>query len=378
MPRVAGRILTNGPREGIVINTNIAHQRLFNQRIEGEKFEKPEEVVRWLGAIQAQDYLQSLWAIGLRLKSGTVAEVERAISDGKILRTWPMRGTIHFVPAEDAKWMLKLSASRMLAKDGRRLQQLELNEEILERCKELFYEALNGGKRLTRSEMMSLLEDVGISTQNQRGYHILWYLSQAGLICLGPMQDKQQTFVLLNEWAPDSKDLSREESLAKLTRRYFASRGPATAQDFARWAGLTITETRTGIEAAELASDKISGKEYWTTKEAPVRATCDESSVHLLPGFDEYLIGYKDRGAVLAEEHAHKIVPGKNGVFCPTIVVGGQVVGAWKRKPKKNSMDVTLSPFTKLGDSRDKVIEAAKAYSEFVGLPLSSVETTPR
>ncbi|MGB3632943.1 MAG: winged helix DNA-binding domain-containing protein, partial [Rubrobacteraceae bacterium] len=247
----------------IVANTNIAHRRLLNQRIEGEKFEKPEEAVRWLGAIQAQDYMQSLWAIGLRLGSATVADVEQAISDGKILRTWPMRGTIHFVPPEDAKWLLKLSASRMLAKDGHRLQQLELDEEILDRCKDLFYEALDGGRRLSRPDMMSLLENAGISTRSQRGYHILWYLSQSGLICLGPMQDKQQTFVLLDEWAPDSRKLSREDSLAELTRRYFASHGPATVHDFARWAGLTVTETRSGLEAAtsELASEKIDGKE---------------------------------------------------------------------------------------------------------------------
>jgi hypothetical protein len=359
-------------------DTDVAGQRLFNQRIEGERFEKPEEVVRWLGAIQAQDYLQSLWAIGLRLRSATVEDVEQAISDGKILRTWPMRGTIHFVPPEDAKWMLKLSASRMLAKDGRRLEQLRMDEEIMKRCKDLFQEALNGGRRLSRPDMMSLLEDAGISTQGQRGYHILWYLSQAGLICLGPMQDKQQTFVLLGEWAPDSRELTREKSLAELARRYFASHGPATVYDFARWTGLTVTETRSGIEAAGsgLTSEKIGGKEYWTATVAPNHMAHDESNVHLLPGFDEYLLGYKDRSAVLPEEHAPKIVPGKNGVFLPTIVVDGQVVGIWKRKLKKNSIDITLSPFTNLGDSEERVIEEARSYGEFIGLPLSSIEMT--
>lgn len=357
-------------------DTDIVRQRLLNQRIEGAKFDKPEEVLRWLGAIQAQDYLQSLWAVGLRLRSATVADVKQAISEGRILRTWPMRGTIHFIPPEDARWMLKLSASRMLAKDGRRLEQLGLDTEIMERCKEIFYEALNGGKRLSRPDMMSLLEDAGISTRNQRGYHILWYLSQSALICLGPMQDRQQTFVLLDEWASDSRELSREESLAELIRRYFAGHGPATVHDFARWAGLTVTETRSAIEAAGsgLTSEEIEGKEYWTTADAPDQATHDESSVHLLPGFDEYLIGYKDRSAMLADEHAHKIIPGKNGVFLPTIVVNGQVVGTWKRKLKKDSIDITLSPFTRLGDSEEGVIEAAKSYSEFIGSPLSSIE----
>jgi hypothetical protein len=356
--------------------TDIIHRRLVNQRIEGVRLEKPEEVVRWLGAIQAQDYLQSLWAIGLRLKSPTVANIEEAILDGKIVRTWPMRGTLHFVPPEDARWMLKLSASRMLAKDGRRLKQLGLNEEIMEHCKELFHDALKGNNRLSRQDMMRLVEEGGISTENQRGYHILWYVAQSGLICLGPMHDKQQTFVLLDEWAPNSRDLSREESLTELAGRYFASHGPATIHDFAWWAGLTVTEARAGLEAAkpELSSEAIGGKEYWMKSDAPGHMAYDESSVALLPGFDEYLISYKDRSALLAEEHASKVVPGRNGVFRPVIVVGGRVVGTWKRRLKKNSIDLTLSPFTYLGDSRQRVIEAAKSYGNFVGLPLSSTD----
>ncbi len=160
-------------------NSDLAQLRLYNQRIVGPKFADPDEVVRWLGAIQAQDYLQALWAIGLRTQQSTVTDIEQAIVERKIVRTWPMRGTIHFVPPEDAKWMLKLSASRMIAMDGRRLEQLGLDHAIMERCKELFYDALTGGKRLSRSNMMALLEDAGISTKDQRGYHILWVTIQA-------------------------------------------------------------------------------------------------------------------------------------------------------------------------------------------------------
>ncbi len=355
-------------------STDIASQRLVNQSIEGKKFEKPEEVVRWLGAVQAQDYRQSLWAIGLRLRPATVADIEQAILDAKIIRTWPMRGTLHFVPPEDARWMLKLSASRMLARDGRRLEQLGLDEGTMERSRGLFYEALKGNRRLSRPEMMTVLEEAGITTGNQRGYHILWYVAQSGLICLGPVQDKQQTFVLLDEWVPDSRELSREESLAELARRYFASHGPATVHDFAWWAGLTLTEARSGLEAAMpgLISEKIDGKEYWMTSDTPGHIAYDKSRVHLLPAFDEYLLGYKDRSAVLTVEDAPRVVPGKNGVFLPTIVVGGRVVGTWKRKLNKNSIDMTLSPFTHLGDSEARATEAARSYSAFAGLPLSS------
>ncbi len=357
------------------METDIAHQRLFSQRIDGEKFEKPEEVVRWMGALQAQDYQHGLWAIGLRMQSGQVADIEQAIADRKILRTWPMRGTLHFVPAEDARWMLKLSAARMLARDKRRREQLEIDNTTIERSQKLFYDALKGGQRLSRSDMMKLLEEAGISTRGQRGYHLLWYMAQTGLICLGPIEDKQQTFVLLDEWVPQSRDLSREESLAELAKRYVASHGPATTQDFAGWAGLTITDAMAGLEAAKsgLLSEKTNGQTYWMAKDAPGQKAHNTSSVHLLPGFDEYLLGYKDRSAVLDAKHAPKIVPGNNGVFLPMIVVAGLVIGTWKRTLGKNAIDVVLNPFTPLGDSEEKAIEAAKRYSNFLGLPLSSI-----
>lgn len=353
---------------------DVPNLRLYNQRIAGPGFAEPGDVVRWMGAIQAQDYAQALWAIGLRTHGATAADVERAIAERQIVRTWPMRGTIHFVSAEDAKWMLKLSASRIIAKDGRRLEQLRLDERTMERCTELFHDALRGGKRLPRSAMMTVLEDAGIGTTGQRGYHILWYAAQTGLTCLGPMQGKEQTFVLLDEWVPNARELSREEALTELARRYFASHGPATPHDLAWWAGLTVTDAKAGIAAvqSQFARVEIAGTVHWMANDAPRRGANDESGVFLLPGFDEYLLGYKDRGAVLAAEYARKIVPGNNGVFLPTIVVAGQVAGTWKRKLKKNAIEITLSPFAPLGSAEERVIEAARRYSRFLGMPLAA------
>jgi hypothetical protein len=287
-----------------------------------------------------------------------------------------MRGTLHFVRGDDAKWMLSLSALRMLAHVRRRQGQLELDETIMERCKELFVFALKENRRLSRPNMMQLLEDAGISTKGQRGYHILWYLSQTGLICLGPMQDKQQTFVLLDEWVPHSHEFSREESLAELALRYFVSRGPATIHDFAWWAGLTVADARLGLEGAksELVKDQVNGKECWMAGDARVQSAYDPSRIYLLPGWDCHLLGYKDRSAVLAAEHASKIVPGNNGMFLPTMVVAGQVVGTWKRSLKKSTLEIILHPFIDLDASEESVMQAAKGYSNFLGLSLSSVE----
>lgn len=354
---------------------DIARQRLVNQRIDGEQFTTPEDVVRWMGAIQAQDYPQALWAIGVRTQSATLAGVEQAVADGKIVRTWLMRGTLHFVPPEDAKWMVKLSAARMLASDKRRLEQLELEQPTIGHAQQLLYDALVGGKRLARPDVMKLWEDAGISTKGQRGYHLLWHIAHTGLICLGPLEDKQQTFVLLDEWVPSSRELSRDDALAELAKRYFVSHGPATLQDFAGWAGLTLTDARAGREAATaaLVTETIHGQEYvLAATHAPGPTVRMKSSVHLLPGFDEYLLGYKDRSAVLAAEHAPNIAPGGNGVFLPMVVVAGQVVGTWKRTLRKNTLDIFFTPFSHLDDVEEQIVEAATRYSTFLGVPLAS------
>ena len=358
------------------MHSQLGLQRQLNQCINGMKFEQPEEVVRWMGAMQAQDYGQAVWAIGLRTQSATLTGVERAIAEGKILRTWPMRGTIHFVPAQDAKWMVRLSAQRMIASGRRRREGLGLDETTLERGKQLFFDALNGGRRLTRAAMFTLLENAGIPPANQRGYHVLGYAALTGLICIGPMQGKQQTFVLLDEWAPGPRDFSGEEALAELARRYFASHGPATLYDFAWWAGLPLKDARLGAAAARPAlSSAVAGeKEYWWAGDLPEQATADQpEDVQLLPGFDEYLLGYTDRSDVLDGGHAQKVVPGNNGMFRPMVVVNGQVSGAWKRTVKKKALEITLEPFTPLAAAEETIRAAAQRYSRFLELPLSSL-----
>ena len=358
----------------IMIISSLVLRRLANQRINGDRFERPAEVVRWMGAMQAQDYAQAVWAVGLRTASAALSDVEQAIADKKIVRTWPMRGTLHFVPPEDAQWMLQLSAARTLARSRRRHEQLGLDQAVLERGRQLFYDALRGGGCLSRADMMALLENAGIPAGNQRGYHMLGYAALTGLICMGPLREKQQTFVLLDEWAPHARELPREEALAELARRYFSSRGPAALRDFAWWAGLPLGDARTGLAAAGpmLVSQTIQGEEYWQARESAAPDGDQAGDFHLLPGFDEYLLGYTDRGAVLSRQNAQKIVPGNNGVFKPMVVVDGQIVGAWKRILKKKAVEIVLSPFWQIALPEASVLEAARQYSDFLGLSLST------
>jgi hypothetical protein len=348
---------------------NIPHLRLRQQHIT-QPFAQPEDVVRWMGAMQAQDYHQAVWAIGVRTQSGTLAQVEQAIADGKIIRTWPMRGTIHFIPPQDARWMLQLTAARMVAKDKRRLEQLHLTEADIDQCQVVVHDALIGGKRLTRSALLQTLDDAGIYTTGQRGYHILWNIAQQGLICIGPMQDKEQTFALLDEWAGEQRLLAGDEALAELATRYFSSHGPATAHDFAWWAGLTLKEVKIGIAAAgdRLRSETLDSKVYWLAADAePAPAA---SAIVLLPGFDEYLLGYQVRDDVLAKQHAQKVCPGNNGVFFPMIVQDGQIVGTWKRAIKKQTVTITPAPFEDALDD-DTIATAASTYGAFLELTTS-------
>ncbi len=348
-------------------NLNIPLSRLHHQALIQPSFQTPHQIVAHLGALQAQDFAGAKWAIGLRLPDATNTTIEAALAAGTIVRTWPMRGTLHIIAAEDIRWMLKLLTPRIIANSGRRHKQLELDETIFNHAADIFTTALQGGRQLTRKELLETLETAGISTAKQRGYHILWWAAQHGLICFGPVQGKQHTFVLLDEWVPESKQLTHEESLAEIARRYFTAHGPATLADFVWWTGLYTADARTALEMVQeqLTSVTMDDQTYWLLPNTPP-LTDDSTNVQLLPGFDEYLLGYTDRTAALAPEHIPFIHPGKNGVFRPPLVINGRVAGIWQRKLKKNSVDVEMTPFAPLGKQELAEIETAvERYRHF-------------
>ncbi len=349
---------------------DVAERRLRNQQITAEsRSGSVAAAVAHLGAIQAQDYTSALWAIGLRA-GVSEAEVERAIAKREIVRTWPMRGTVHFVAAQDVHWLLELLTPRILAAGVHRAEQLGLDAQTLGRCRDLFHEALAGGQQLTRAELLGVLEAAGIRTDAHRSYHIVWRLAQERLICFGPRAGKQPTFVLLEEWVQQPRRLERAEALRELAVRYFTSHGPATLQDFVWWSGLRISEARVAIESAPVAREVINGAPVWCANDGGNVAGA-RPSAQLLPAFDEYLLGYKDRAAVLDPAYAPRIVPGGNGIFLPIAVVNGRVIGTWKRVRKSKSALVTVSPFDALSAAKCKQLHGAAAdYAEFLGTPL--------
>lgn len=339
--------------------SDLGVRRLISHGLEGPGFTDPAAVVQAMGAMQAQDYSQALWAIAVRTAGATAADVEQALASRTIVRTWPLRGTLHVVAADDVRWMLALSRDRMVGRDAGRLRQLGLDAADVTRARELFAEALGGGKRLSRAEMLAVLARAGLDPAGQRGHHLLWHAAQHGDICLGPMAGREPTFVRLDDWVGPTPALGKDEALATLARRYAASHGPATAQDFAWWAALTLTDARRALDAAAIAP---------ATSRKPARP-----SAHLLPGFDEYLLGYADRSDVLPAAHAGKIAPGGNGIFLPTIVVDGQVVGTWKRAVRKRALVLTLLPFRRVTGLRARLEAAAARHARFLGVPLAAV-----
>jgi hypothetical protein len=344
--------------------------RLRSQLIEASGRRSVTDAVQDLLAIQAQDFAQALWAVGLRAPGSTRSDVLGALESGEVVRSLPMRGTLHFVPAQDLGWMLGLTAERSIAAAKTRFRALGLDEATLERSVEVAIKALSGGQRLGRNEFMKVLESRGISTEGQRGYHIIFSLSQRRVVCWGPPSGTQQALVLLDEWVPNPRSLGRDEALREFAVRYFVGHGAATLRDFAWWTKLTLTDARAGIalasdELTELTLDDVS---YWaaTSQLDAGVASKPGTRVHALPGFDEYLLGYQDRSLPLAAEHSDRIVPGSNGIFLPTIVARGRVVGTWRRTPRSKDAAIEPEYFADASAATSAAfVKSARAYAAF-------------
>jgi len=334
-------------------------------------------VVEWFGAMQAQEVNSGLWSLGVRLPGATLDDVNAALERREAIRTWPMRGTVHWVPPADARWMLELMGVRALAGAAKRRAVLGLDEKTADRAVEILATALAGGGRLTRAECLAALTDGGVAVTGQRGYHLLWFASQRAVTAIAPHVGKEQTFVLLDEWVPAPRRPSREEALGIVALRYFRGHGPTTRKDLAGWTGLPMSDVRTGIAVAgqALRMVEVDGVEMFAAAEALDAEALDAgagSGWLALPGFDEYLLGYKDRSMMVDADHLAAIIPGGNGMFQSTIVRGGRVVATWKRTVGRKGVVVTVQPLIQFS-SRDRhnVAAALKPYADYLGLPLT-------
>ena len=334
------------------------------------------DIASWFGAMQAQDAASGLFSLGVRLPQPSLSDVEAAFERADVIRTWPMRGTIHVIPAEDARWMLGLTGSRSMAASLGRRDQLGLDAATADKAVSVLSEALAAHPRLTRAECLQVIQDAGIPTDGQRGYHLLWFAAVQGVICIGPQDGKQQTFTLLDTCAPVQVPLEGDDALAELACRFFRSHGPAPVTDFAGWSGLTLTASRRGVALNEgrLVSLRHEDRDLWLTvdlaDDLASGAWRDWSVAVALPGFDEFVLGYKDRRIPVGESGLERIVPGNNGMFRSTVCIDGRAVAVWTRAVRRDRVDIALEPFDGLtSEQQARIPGAFERYAQFIGVP---------
>ncbi len=349
-------------------NTHIAHIRLLRQQILQGAFREPAEVVAWHGAMQAQDFAQAKWAVGLRLPNATDQSVEQALDEGSIIRTHLMRPTWHFVAAADLRWMLALTGPQIKPLLASFDQKMRLDAAVIRRSNDLLTKILEGGRQLTRPELMSELEKSGIPTDDLRSNMLMMHAELDGIVCNGARRGKQLTYALLDERVPFYKGLDRPEAIALLARRYFTSHAPATLSDFVWWSGLKVSDARAGLESLQpdFISIQLGKQTYWLPAEVAIPDK-PLSSLHLLAAFDEFLIAYKDRSASLDPAAGKQAVLG-NGIFKPVVVVNGSVKGIWSRTVKKNAVEITPSVLSPLSAwEQEAFVAEAERFGRFLG-----------
>jgi hypothetical protein len=356
------------------VNTeDICRRRLAGQFLTTSGPARARDVVEALGAVQAQDYSGAKWAIAQRARDATDAGVERELDEGEILRTHVLRPTWHFVLPSDIRWMLELTGPRVAAAMAPANRRLELDRDVHRRSNAVITKALAGGECLTRAELRTHLERARVKiTSGQQLSHLMMQSELDAVVCSGPRRGKQFTYALLDERVPPSPRRSRDEALLELTRRYFLTRSPATVRDFAWWSGLTIKDAKLGITFAgkDLETVTLGGQQYWIAAAAP-RPARSSRTAHLLPNYDEYFIGYRDRSAIADRLGHAKWVMGGTALIPYVIVAGGQLVGVWRRTLDPDGAVVTLALTSRLSEAETKGLHAAvQRFSKFLGAPV--------
>jgi hypothetical protein len=313
--------------------TNIRTLRLHNHLLTAHALKRPKDIVAWMGAMQAQTYPMAKWAIGVRLPGSTEGMIEQAINEGEIIRTHILRPTWHFVSSDDIHWMLELTAPRIKAIVLTYNKSIGEDETLLNKMLSPVEKILTEESHLTRQEIGERLKAEGMDIDNRRLNHIMSWAELEGVVCNGRVKGSKQTYCLLQEKAPKTYSLTKEEALERLARKYFSSHGPATIKDFVWWSGLLMSDARKGIESIrhDFTGETIGADTYWFRKDIQLPPADTTPSALLLPAFDEYLVGYRGRLDILKEEYTRTVIT-KTGIFSPILTLNGEIIGTWKNK----------------------------------------------
>ena len=358
--------------------SDITRRRMANSGLTGHLFEAPEETVRRHGAMQAQDYGPAKWSIGQRTTNVVDPDLDRALATGSIVRTHALRPTWHFVASDDIRWLLSLTGPRVHQHNGRRYQELGLDERTRGRSQEVIMSALEGGNRLTRDEIAHTLDAAKIDRSGQRLPYILLHCELEAAICSGGLDGKQQTYALLDERVPGNERFDRDEALAELTRRYLEGHGPATMKDLRWWSSLTIADIKKALHllGPEVRSESIEDITFWSLTSNADRPPIVRG-VHLLQAYDELIVGYTEsryfgdpRAAAARAAWKDRSLP--NGV----VLLDGRIAGYWRRISEKDAIRIDFLAYEDLKKGQQRALEeAATKLSRFMGRPVD-LETT--
>jgi hypothetical protein len=351
-------------------DSDVRALRLRNQRVSQSSLRTAQEVVAWLGAVQAQDFTGAKWGLGLRGKRLAESAVDREYDDGRILRTHILRPTWHFVAPADLRWLLSVSGSRVHAVNAHYYRKTGA-QPLIARGRKIIERALEGGMALTRNELAARLTRGGIAAPGMQLAYLVMHAELDGVICSGPRRGKQFTYMLLDERVPAAGPVDRDEAVAMLARRYFTSRGPATVQDFVWWSGMTARDTSAALEAIKpsIVRETIGSGTYYLAPSAKPAAR-EADTVDLLPIYDEYLMSYKDRGALV-----EPLRPGearKHDDYGHFLMVDGKLAGTWRRNKHKAGIEVAVSPYRPLTRAQTESLEAtARQLQSFLARPVT-------
>ncbi|MCE1199649.1 MAG: winged helix DNA-binding domain-containing protein [Marinilabiliales bacterium] len=342
--------------------------RLKSHLLTGSNPTGAAATVRHMAAMQAQDFRMAKWAIGIRSPQTSEQEIQQAIDSGDIIRIHLLRPTWHFAAPEDVRWMLDLSGARIRSAMASNDKKLGLAPEDFRRSNQMLEKLLRDGQSLTRDELIPHWEAAGIGTMVNRPAHLLMHAETEQIICSGPFRKTAVTYALLDERIPASPILSREEALGTLALRYFTGHGPATLPDFCWWSGLSLNDCRKAISLVEnrLLSEHSPWGTLWFA-ESSVLIADDSFKNHLLPAYDEFIIGYRQRETVIGLSQQKKAIS-SNGVFRPVLLRNGQAVGLWRTAVVKGKTTVERSPFENVQSREESLFEeATERYLRFAG-----------
>jgi hypothetical protein len=360
------------------MSIDVIAARLHNQRLTASTLRRPEDVVTWLGAVQAQDYAGARWATGQRMLDATDASIEQAFDAGRILRTHILRPTWHFVAPADLRWMLALSAPRVHRANGFAYRSSSLTPKSVAKGADVICRALEGHQHLTRVELAAHLRRARLPDTGVALAYIVMHAELEGLICSGPRRGKQFTYALIDERVPPGARLDAGEALVALTRRYFTSHGPATLRDFVWWSGLTMAQARSGLATlgGTIETAEIDGRRHWWAGDASP-STSRGHSMYLLPNYDEFLIAFKDRQwSASATTLAPRFGPAMQHPH--QVVSDGRVEGSWRRTLRPSGTVVDVVPYRRLTrGERAALTVAADRFAAYLEMPVTLTVAAP-